>query len=69
MGPALQALGDGQLAEVSRSLAVAFSAVILSLLAAAITYGVAHVRRRWYGWDLLMLERGNPPESCPEPTP
>jgi biopolymer transport protein ExbB/TolQ len=57
MGPALQALGEGQLAEVSRNLTVAFSAVILALIAAALTYAVAHVRRRWYGWDLLMLER------------
>lgn len=56
MGPALRALGDGQLADVANSLTVAFSAVILALLAAAITYAVAHVRRRWYADELLQLE-------------
>lgn len=57
MGPALRALGDGQLADVAQSLTVAFSAVILALLAAAITYAVAHVRRRWYADELLQLEQ------------
>ena len=56
MGPALRALGDGQLADVANNLTVAFSAVILALLAAAITYAVAHVRRRWYADELLQLE-------------
>ena len=55
MGPALKALADGQMAEVSRSLMVAFSAVILALIAAAITYAVAQVRRRWYAADMLSL--------------
>lgn len=56
MGPALHALGDGQLADVANNLTAAFSAVILALLAAAITYAVAHVRRRWYADELLQLE-------------
>lgn len=56
MGPALRALGEGQLADVSGSLMLAFSAVILALLAAAITYAIAHVRRRWYADELLRLE-------------
>jgi biopolymer transport protein ExbB/TolQ len=56
MGPALKALADGQIAEVSRGLTVAFSAVILALIAAAITYAIAQVRRRWYASDLLMLK-------------
>jgi len=57
MGPALKALGDGQLADVSRSLMVAFSAVILALIAAALTYWVVNVRRRWYAADLLAIEK------------
>lgn len=57
MGPALKALADGQIADVSHNLAVAFSAVILALLAAALTYWVAHVRRRWYACDLLAIEQ------------
>jgi len=42
MGPALKSLGDGRLADVSQSLTVAFSAVILALLASAITYWIAN---------------------------
>lgn len=57
LGPALKALGDGQLADVSRSLMVAFSAVILALLASALTYWIANVRRRWYAIELLQIER------------
>jgi MotA/TolQ/ExbB proton channel family len=56
MGPALKALADGQIADVSRQLMVAFSAVILALIASAITYAVAQVRRRWYASDLLHLQ-------------
>jgi biopolymer transport protein ExbB/TolQ len=43
------------MAEVARGLTVAFSAVILALLAAAITYTIAQVRRRWYASELLAL--------------
>ena len=57
MGPALKALGDGELGDVSRSLMVAFSAVILALIAAALGYWVVNVRRRWYASDLLALEK------------
>ena len=57
MGPALQSLAEGQLAEMSRGLMVAFSAVILALIAAAITYATVHVRRRWYAQDLIAIER------------
>lgn len=55
MGPALKALADGQLADVSRNLTVAFSAVILALIAAALTYWMVHVRRRWYAQELAAL--------------
>ncbi len=57
MGPALKALAEGQLAEVSHSLMVAFSAVILSLIAAAITHVVGQVRKRWYAVELLHIEK------------
>lgn len=56
MGPALKSLGGGQLAQVSDNLAVAFSAVILSLVAASLTYWVVNVRRRWYAEELVMIE-------------
>lgn len=67
MGPALKALADGQLADVSRSLMVAFSAVILALIAAAITYVVVHVRRRWYAVELLAIARGREVAAEVEP--
>jgi hypothetical protein len=47
MGPALKSLGDGNLANVSHNLTVAFSAVILALIAASITFYIVSVRRRW----------------------
>ncbi|NDY89849.1 MotA/TolQ/ExbB proton channel family protein [Ideonella livida] len=68
MGPALQAMAGGQMAEVAQGLTVAFSAVILALIAAAITYSVAQVRRRWYASDLLWLQSGEP-QAEPAGTP
>lgn len=67
MGPALGALGDGDLAAVSGGLGVAFSAVILALIASAITYAVAQVRRRWYAADLLRIERERAGGAATEP--
>ena len=61
LGPALKALADGQLADVSRSLMVAFSAVILALLAAAISFTVVNVRKRWYAADLAAIEQDMAP--------
>ena len=48
---------------MSRSLTVAFSAVILALIAAAITYATVHVRRRWYAQDLLAVQRKRTEDS------
>lgn len=63
MGPALKSLSDGNLAEVSNNLTVAFSAVILALIAASITYWVVNVRRRWLAEELLEIQalRGSRP--------
>jgi len=58
MGPALKSLSDGNLAQVSGSLTVAFSAVILALIAASITYWVANVRRRWLAEEIVRLQKG-----------
>ena len=57
MGPALKSLSDGNLAQVSGSLTVAFSAVILALIAASITYWVSNVRRRWLAEEMVMLQQ------------
>ncbi|MGB0129488.1 MAG: MotA/TolQ/ExbB proton channel family protein [Rhodocyclaceae bacterium] len=55
MGPALKGLSDGNLAQVSDNLGVAFSAVILALIAAAITFWIVSVRRRWLAEELAWL--------------
>ena len=60
MGPALKGLSDGNLAQVSSNLTVAFSAVILALIAAAITFWVANVRRRWLAEEALEIARSRP---------
>ncbi len=56
MGPALKGLSDGNLASVSENLAIAFSAVILALIAAAITYWVVSIKRRWLAEELAWLQ-------------
>jgi biopolymer transport protein ExbB/TolQ len=55
MGPALKSLADGNLASVSHNLTVAFSAVILALIAASLTFWIVSVRRRWLAEELAWL--------------
>jgi biopolymer transport protein ExbB/TolQ len=47
MGPALLAVSSGDMQSVAQNLVVAFSAVIIALLAAALTFTVLSLRRRW----------------------
>lgn len=64
MGPALKSLGSGDMVQVSDNLTVAFSAVILALVAASITYWIVNVRRRWYAEEMVLIARlraGNKP--------
>lgn len=56
MGPAMKSLSDGNLGAVSENLMVAFSAVILALIAASMTYLVVNVRRRWLAEEILEIE-------------
>ncbi len=56
MGPALQGLSNGDLAAVSQNLAVAFSAVILALVSASITFWIVSVQRRWLAEELAWLQ-------------
>jgi biopolymer transport protein ExbB/TolQ len=55
MGPALKGLSGGNLANVGENLTIAFSAVILALIAASITFWVVNVRRRWLAEELVWL--------------
>jgi len=57
MGPALLGLSRGDAAAVGENLVVAFSAVILALVAASITFFILTVRRRWLLEELRAVER------------
>jgi biopolymer transport protein ExbB/TolQ len=57
MGPALLGLSRGDAKSVGENLAVAFSAVILALVAASITFFVLTIRRRWLLEELRTVER------------
>ena len=61
MGPALLALGSNDSAAVSKNLVVAFSSVILALVAASISFFVYTIRRRWLLEELRALETGREP--------
>jgi biopolymer transport protein ExbB/TolQ len=58
MGPALLALGDGDGGAIGKNLVVAFSGVVLALIAASISHFVLTIRRRWLLEDLRAIERG-----------
>ncbi|MDX3929996.1 MAG: MotA/TolQ/ExbB proton channel family protein [Shinella sp.] len=57
MGPALLALSRGDAASVGENLVVAFSAVILALVSASITFFILTIRRRWLLEELRQIER------------
>lgn len=55
MGPALIAVSSGNAQGMAENLVVAFSAVIIALMSAAITYLALTVRRRWLLQELDAL--------------
>ena len=58
MGPALIAVSSGNAQGMAQNMVVAFSAVIVALLSAAMTYVVHSVRKRWLLEELnLVLEQ------------
>ncbi|KAF1687965.1 biopolymer transporter ExbD [Pseudoxanthomonas broegbernensis] len=58
MGPALLALTRSDAQAVGENLVVAFSSVILALVAASIAFLVLTVRRRWLLEEMRAIERG-----------
>lgn len=58
MGPALVAVASGQSSGVAQSLAPAFAAVIVALVAASITFVIYSVRRRWLLAEMLAVLDG-----------
>jgi biopolymer transport protein ExbB/TolQ len=59
MGPALLALTRSDAQGVGDNLVVAFSAVILALVSASITFFILTIRRRWLLQELREIERTN----------
>jgi biopolymer transport protein ExbB/TolQ len=57
MGPALVALTKNDVAQMSELLRSAFSAVVLALAAASLSFWVASVRRRWCAEEVVALKR------------
>lgn len=57
MGPALLALTQHDAQAIGDNLVIAFSAVILALLSASITFFILTIKRRWLLEDLRQIER------------
>lgn len=57
MGPALLSLSSGEMGMVGENLSVAFSAVIVALISASITFAILSVRRRRMLEQLRAIER------------
>lgn len=55
MGPAMQSLSDGELNVMASALSVAFSAVILSLLAAVVCFCCVRVHRHWFLHEMQQI--------------
>jgi biopolymer transport protein ExbB/TolQ len=56
LSPALAALAEGDVAELSSNLRLAFSITVLGLLIGVIAFGISLMRDRLYGHDLSDLE-------------
>lgn len=57
MGPALQALADGNIQGISENLIIAFAAVIWGLVISSITFWPASVKKRWYANELINIRK------------
>lgn len=57
MGPALMAMTENNVVAMSEHLRTAFTAVILALSAASITFWIGTVKKRWYAQEIATLEK------------
>ena len=57
MGPALQALADGNIQGISENLIIAFAAVIWGLVIASLTFWPASVKKRWCASELINIRK------------
>lgn len=60
MGPALQALADGNIQGISENLIIAFAAVIWGLVIASLTFWPASVKKRWCANELINVRKIRP---------
>ncbi len=63
MGPALQAMADGNIQGISENLIIAFAAVIWGLTISTLTFWPASVKKRWCAQELINIRKlkNNPP--------
>ncbi len=57
MGPALKALGDGNIQGISENLIVAFAAVIWGLVISTLTFWPASIKKRWFASELINIRK------------
>lgn len=57
MGPALQALADGNIQGISENLIIAFAAVIWGLVISSLTFWPASVKKRWCANELINIRK------------
>ncbi len=57
MGPALMAMTENNIVAMSEHLRTAFTAVILALAAAALTFCIASTKRRWFAEEIVVIEK------------
>lgn len=56
LGPGIVALGNGDTVTLSESMNVAFDTTIAGVISAAVASVISHLRKRWYGDDMVTLE-------------
>ncbi len=57
MGPALQAMADGNIQGISENLIIAFAAVIWGLTISTLTFWPASVKKRWCAQELINIRK------------
>ncbi len=57
MGPALQAMADGNIQGISENLIIAFAAVIWGLTISTFTWWPASVKKRWCAQELINIRK------------
>jgi biopolymer transport protein ExbB/TolQ len=57
MGPALQAMADGNIQGISENLIIAFAAVIWGLTISTLTFWPASVKKRWCAEELVNIRK------------